>query len=66
MIQVLFQFGRGFGCGYIEIELFSDFLDVNRVRDFVETIGEIVNRAESCGFRCFRSTGADQMALETT
>jgi hypothetical protein len=50
VVQVLLQLGESFRCGYIEIELISDFLDLNRETDFVELINEVVDFTSSCGF----------------
>ena len=50
IVQVLFQLGKSFSCGYIEIGLISDFLDVNREWDLVELVNEVVDFLTSCGF----------------
>ena len=50
MIQFLFELGRRLGCGYVDIELFSDFFDVIWKRDFVEMIDEVINYAASSCF----------------
>ena len=43
VIPVLFQFGKRFSCGYIEIGLISDFLDVDRERDLIELVDDLVD-----------------------
>ena len=50
VVQVLLQLGESFRCGYVEIELISDFLDLNQETDFVELIYEVVDFTSSCGF----------------
>ena len=50
IVQVLFQLEKSFRCGYVEIELISDFLDLNQETDFVELIYEVVDFTSSCGF----------------
>jgi len=50
VVQVLLQLGESFRCGYVEIELISDFLDLNQETDFVELIYEVVDFTSSCSF----------------
>ena len=64
VIQVFFQFEKRFSCDYVKIGLISDFLDMNRGRDFVESVDKVVDFTTPCGFRCFRCTGVDHVAVK--
>jgi len=66
VVQVLFQLGKSFGCGYVETGLISDFFDVNWESDLVELVDEVVNFASSCGFQGFRCAGVDQVAVKAS
>ena len=66
IVQVLFQLGKSFGCGYVETGLISDFFDVNWESDLVELVDEVVNFASSCGFQGFRCAGVDQVVVKAS
>ena len=66
VVQVLFQLGKSFGVGCVEIGLISCFLDVNWEFDLVELVDEVVNFLMSCGFLGFRYAGVDQVAIKTS
>ena len=66
VVQILFQLGKSFGCGYVETGLISDFFDVNWESDLVELVDEVVNFASSCGFQGFRCAGVDQVAVKAS
>ena len=50
IVQVLFQLGKGFRCGYVEIGSILGFLDVNREWNLIELVNEAVDFLMSCGF----------------
>ena len=49
-VQIVLQFERCFGCGYVEIRLISDVVDMDWERDFVELVDKVVDFLLSCSF----------------
>ena len=50
VIQVFFQFGKRFSCGYVKIGLISEFLDMNQEMDLVELVNKVVDFMMSRSF----------------